>query len=98
MWPWKKKPEPIAMPVPEPKPLRPGICECDHMRCCHVGGSGRCQVGYPPNSEDNKTSEWSHCACQVFILDDDDDDGDDEPSVPVDPDVAELEKMMKGGS
>jgi len=55
-------------------------------------------VGDPPHSETNKTDKWQSCACQVFILDDDNDDGgDDMPDVPVDPEVVELEKMMKGG-
>lgn len=72
-------------------PLTPGVCECEHDRCCHVNGRGKCQVCYPPDKE------WptgAQCACQIFILDRDNDDGDEAPD-PIDPEVAELNKLME---
>ena len=88
---WRKDAEPNPVP---PTPLVPGECECGHARCYHTDGIGKCRVGYEPNTEENKTSEWILCACQVFIRDDDDDDDDDNNS-PADPDVKELERMLK---
>ncbi len=76
---------------PEEEQLKPEICQCDHERCCHEKGKGKCHVGYPPGKE------WPYgasCACQLFIKDDDSDD-DDEPETPVDPDIAELNKILK---
>jgi hypothetical protein len=97
-WFWQASSQPDSGPAEVPQPsekadLKPGTCECDHMRCVHVGGTGRCTVGYPPDKE---WPEGALCACQVFILDDDDDSDDDTPEAPPDdPDVAELERMLK---
>lgn len=78
----------------EPKQeLTPDVCQCDHGRNCHERGVGPCHVGYAPHSEENDTAEWTACACQIFIKDDDSDD-DDPPESPIDPEVAELEKML----
>lgn len=75
-------------------PLAPGDCECGHLRCTHDSGKGRCRGSFPPSDQ---FKEWTGCSCQVFIQDDeDDDDSDDEtPDVPTDPEVAELERMMR---
>lgn len=72
-------PAPIVQ-APEP-PLTAGTCECDHGRCFHAGGKGKCGVGYEPKSEDNPSDRWTYCACQCFVLDDDD-DRDGEPETP----------------
>jgi hypothetical protein len=77
----------IKVQAPEP-PLKPGICECEHDRCYHVGGKGKCTVEYP------KDEEWPNgaiCSCVVFILDDDNDD-DNEPETPT---PSELEKLYQ---
>ncbi len=79
----------------EAEPLKPGVCECDHLRCCHEKGKGACRVGFEPRSEENPSNEWTECACQIFILDEDHDDGDDQPNIPIDPEVAELQRMIK---
>lgn len=67
--------------------LRPGYCECEHARCSHVGGKGECKGQWPPDEE---AKEWTDCACQIFIRDDDDSDGDE----PVVPTPEEMEKMF----
>jgi len=69
-----------------------GDCECGHSRCCHENGKGRCHVHYPADKE---WPNGAQCACQVFIRDDDYED-DDTPETPIDPEVAELERMVKG--
>lgn len=78
---WFRKPE---------ETLTPGFCECDHERCMHYGGKGKCTVGYPPDAE------WPNgatCACMIFILDKDN-GGDDEPRPePADPEVTELKRI-----
>lgn len=75
-------------PKISPEPLTPGKCECGHARCNHIGGNGKCMATEP---------EWEAgdvCACQLYIRDDDADDGDAEPE-PTDPEVAELEKLVR---
>ena len=76
---------------PNDEILTPGMCECEHERCCHDHGKGRCRVSYPPDKE---WPEGAECACQIFILDRDSGDGEGTPSTPVDPEVAELERMV----
>jgi hypothetical protein len=81
MWPFKKKPEQV-------EELKPGTCECSHLRSCHVDGKGRCKVGFP------RSEEWPNgavCACQVYIRDDDDDE-DPEPDTPT---PSELEQLYR---
>lgn len=82
MWPFK-----INKSAMKPEaPLKPGTCECDHERCSHEKGTGRCHVEYPPDKE------WplgAGCACQIFILDKD--DGED--PVPEAPTPSQLERM-----
>ena len=73
---WFRKPE-----VEEP--LRPGLCECEHGRCDHIKGKGRCTVEYPPDAG----------SCMIYIRDDDS-DGDDPDTEPTDP-VKELERLSK---
>jgi hypothetical protein len=90
---WFNRDERPSTAVPA-VPLKPGTCECEHSRCCHERGTGQCHVQYEPHTEDNKTDKWSCCACQIFILDDDN-GNDDTPEVPVDPELAELEKMAR---
>lgn len=74
---------------PQPAELKPGCCECTHQRCCHERGKGRCHAIEP---------EWVEkgfiCACQIFIPKKDD-GGGDAPQVPVDPELAELRKMLQ---
>ncbi len=42
-----------------PKPLRPGICQCGHKRCHHVRGKRRCTVA---------VRDGIHvCACEIYI-------------------------------
>jgi hypothetical protein len=75
--------------------LKPGICECEHTRCSHENGTGPCTVQYAPHTEDNEWDVWAVCACRVFILDKDGGGGSDHPEVPVDPEVAELERIAR---
>jgi len=82
-------PAPIVK-APEP-PLTPGICQCGHIRNCHIEGKWQCSVGYPANSEHNKTNSERRCACQIFILDDD----EDEEEEPETPSPEELEKLYQ---
>lgn len=70
------------------EPLKPGICECGHERCCHERGIGRCTVGYPA---DNEWPDGAQCACKVYIFDPDADDGDDDGLPAPSPD--ELESL-----
>jgi hypothetical protein len=44
MWFWRKK------------VLKPGVCECGHLRSSHVGGSKRCKINL----------EY-RCACDIYI-------------------------------
>lgn len=81
-------PAPIVVQAPPP-PLRPGICECSHIRSIHVEGKGVCTRGYP------KSKEWpdgARCACQIFIPKKND-PGDDAPAPPT-PSAEELERMI----
>lgn len=73
---WNKNSE--SAPV---EPLKPGICECGHLRCCHINGIGRCTLAWPANE---KWPSGSHCACTVYIFDpgEDDDKGDEDPETP----------------
>jgi hypothetical protein len=81
---------------PEPEFLKPGECECGHGRCYHRNGKHECGVAITTDSHDKDLpkSEWGECACKLYIPDDDGGD-DDAPDVPVDPEVAELERMIK---
>lgn len=67
--------------------LKPGRCECDHRRCCHKNGKGKCSAQFPPGEE---TPQWCDCSCVLFILDEDNDDEDD----PETPSPQELERML----
>lgn len=71
----------------KPEVLKPGICECSHIRCAHIGGKGRCVVSLGV----------ARCACMIFIRDEEEDDGGGEPlkPVPVDPELAELRRIAK---
>lgn len=73
------------------EPLLPGKCECGHARCAHERGRYRCHQMHPPDSD---TPEWTGCACQVFIPRQDDGGNDPHPATPVDPEIAELNRMM----
>ena len=81
-------PEPRPAPViqaPEP-PLKPGVCECEHIRCIHIGGKGQCTKGYP------KSDEWPDgaiCACEIFIPKKDD-PPDPQPETPSPSELEEL--------
>lgn len=78
---WNRKPKVEEV-------MKPGKCECEHERCCHEKGKGKCHASFPPDKE------WpygSGCACQVFILDDDDDAG----PLPETPTPSELEKIYQ---
>jgi len=79
-------PAPVVVAAPEP-PLKPGFCECGHLRCLHVGGKGKCVKNYPPSE---KWPNGASCGCQIFILDDDDDE--EEPETPS---PSELEELYK---
>ena len=57
--------------------LIPGDCECGHERCSHVKGKGRCMAQYPPDSE---CKEWSECACQLYIREDEGEDENESPT------------------
>lgn len=84
--PYVPPPAPIIL-APEP-PLKPGICECGHKRCHHIGGKGECVCAlYGPDAAHKEW--WGGCACRVFILDEDDDD-EEEPETPS---PEELERM-----
>jgi hypothetical protein len=78
----------IAAP-PQP-PLKPGGCECGHLRCSHDEGRGRCRGSWPP---DEKNKDWTGCSCVLYIYDPDEDD-DDPDSAPC-PSPEELERMYK---
>jgi len=80
----------------KPESLLPGKCECGHSRCCHIDGKGACRVAICRDDDDKPLpqSEWAICACQIYIRDDDDDSGDG-PDTPIDPEVAELERINK---
>lgn len=80
MWPFTKK---------ENEFLKPGKCECDHHRCAHKNGKGRCAGGWPPDQE---TDYWTGCSCQIYIPKKD--DGGGENTVPT-PTPAELEKLFQ---
>lgn len=81
-------PAPVIEQTPEP-PLKPGKCECGHLRCSHVGGKGRCTMAWPPSE---KWPTGSRCSCQTFILDKDDGDDEEEPETPS---PSELEELYK---
>jgi hypothetical protein len=81
-------PPPVIVQAPEP-PIMPGICECGHIRCLHVGGKGKCAKSYPPS---DKWPTGAICACQMFIKNNDDDDGEDEPETPS---PEELERLYQ---
>lgn len=84
-------------PGPETAPsiLRPGECECGHRRCSHAKGVGECMALHTADENDKPLpqSEWSGCACQIYIKDDDDDD--DSGPDPVTPTIDELERMVR---
>ena len=82
---WNRKSNPEEPSNPE-EILRPGTCECEHMRCAHEKGKGMCHAQFPPDEE---SPEWTECACQIFILDDDGDD-DPDPETPTPSELLEL--------
>lgn len=75
---------------PSPEPLKPGPCECGHLRCLHTDASKDCNVSYPA---DNKWPKGACCACQVYIFDPDADD-DDENDTPEAPTPSQLEDLF----
>jgi len=83
---WNRKPKPEDSPKPLEEIMRPGLCECEHERCCHENGKGRCHAEFPPDEEWPKGA-W--CACQIFIRD----DSDETNPQPETPSPAELEKL-----
>ena len=93
-WLTPKLPVPPPVPIvqaPEP-PLKPGRCECQHNRCAHIHGKGKCHAGFPPKSERNGSEEWRYCVCQIFIPVDDDNDDEEEPETPS---PSELERLWQ---
>jgi len=86
-WLTPKPPAPVIVQAPEP-PLKPGVCECEHDRCNHVGGKGKCTVAYPADLE---WPDGAICSCEIYIRDDDNDDGD-EPETPT---PSELQKLYR---
>lgn len=70
--------------------LKPGNCECGHIRSIHKNGKGRCKGSFPPDEE---TDCWTGCSCQIYIKDDDDDNGDENLSPT--PTPSELEKLFQ---
>ena len=90
MWPFKKKEIEIETSVVE---LKPGICECDHNRCYHEKGVGRCHVNmdHTHKKEDLQGIHW-RCACEIYIRKSDS-GGDNPPEIPDDPEVVELKKI-----
>jgi hypothetical protein len=80
MWFFQKKPK------QQDEVLRPGNCECGHIRCCHRKGVGRCNVEYPVYDG------WPYggnCACDIYIR-----AKDNDPYVePETPTPSELEKL-----
>lgn len=80
-------PAPITVQAPEPS-LKPGICECGHIRSIHVSGKGQCSKRY------SKSDEWPNgaiCACKIYIPKKDN-PPDPQPETPS-PEVDELEKL-----
>ncbi len=81
---------------PKVEELKPGICECDHERCHHVGGKGKCRVDVteetPKELRDQFPQMCWTCACQIFILDEDG-GSDKPPETPIDPEIVELKKL-----
>lgn len=82
------KPPAQIIQIPAPPILRPGICECEHERCAHEFGKGKCRACYPADKE---WPDGAECACQIFILDEDSDD-DHQPESPS---PEELERLFK---
>ena len=77
-------------PAPE---LKPGICECGHIRSGHYAGKGHCCAQFPANKD------WPHgsvCACQIYIPKWDE-GGDPPPRPDPDPGVedSELEELRR---
>jgi hypothetical protein len=87
MWPFRRH-STVDKPV---DPLTPGTCECGHLRCCHVAGSGVCSVGYPADKE---WPDGAVCACKIFILDPNADEDDDEET-PETPSPLDLEELYR---
>ncbi len=81
---------------PKVEELTPGICECDHERCNHVDGRGKCQVDVtdetPKELLDRFPSQTWTCACQIYIPDKDGGD-DNPPETPIEPEIVELKKL-----
>ena len=75
-------------PVVPTEMLKPGICECEHDRCVHKNGRGKCCGHWPPDKE---TNYWTDCSCQLFIPEKDDDAADS----PETPSPSELEKLWQ---
>lgn len=63
--------------------LKPGYCECGHLRCSHKNGREECHGQWAP---DEKQDKWRGCSCQIFIIDEDeeDDEGPEETPTPQD--------------
>lgn len=86
-------PKPLPSPMPEsplpvpPEVLKPGKCECEHLRCTHFNGNGPCSMKWP------KSAKWpngSMCACQKYIPKNN--DNGDNWEMPT-PSPEELEKL-----
>ncbi len=66
-------------PKQEEEVLRPGRCECTHIRSAHEKGKDACHAWHPPTDD---FPSGGKCACQVFIRDDDDGGDDPDPEIP----------------
>jgi hypothetical protein len=92
MW-WRK-------PEPKPEFLKPGICQCGHIRSAHSDGVGKCHCDVTDKCSDQQKSRLEHgqffaCACQIYIPKRDDGGGDapDAPDPEKDEELEELRKM-----
>jgi hypothetical protein len=87
---WITPKPPVVLPAPIPEsPLKPGKCECGHLRCSHIGGKGKCTLAWPPSE---KWLNGSICSCQVFIPKKDNDNREEEPETPS---PEELERLYQ---
>jgi len=98
MWFYKKTDKAGDESGDESQELTPGVCECGHIRGCHSRGKYKCMVDttyrIPEDvRKEHPGSTWS-CACQVYIKRRDG-GASNPPSVPTDPAVEELEKLMR---
>lgn len=80
--------------------LRPGLCECEHPRCVHIGGTHKCLAHISTDLERSYDKDkWLGCTCQIYIPKRDD-DGDRPPAPEPDhgveyPELEELRRMAQ---